>query len=69
MATSAIETELLTVTEAAAILRVSKATCYRLIQGGHIPAHRLGDSTIRIDRAEMLDALARHPVRVEEDPE
>jgi excisionase family DNA binding protein len=66
---STIETEplvLLTVGEAAELLRLAKPTVYRLIAEGALPSLKVGGS-IRIDRAELLDALARHPVRVEED--
>lgn len=63
---STIETsELMTVAEAASFLRLSRATAYRLIVSGELPAHRIGGS-IRIDRDEMLAALAIRPVRIED---
>jgi excisionase family DNA binding protein len=66
---STIETpplELLTVAEVAAVLRVSRATAYRLIEAGELPAHRVGGS-IRIDKAELLSSVLT--TRVEENPE
>jgi excisionase family DNA binding protein len=54
---STIETpgppELLTVAEAASILRVGRATAYRLVKAGEIPAHKFGGS-IRVSRAALL---------------
>jgi len=58
--------ELLTVPEVAAVLRVSRATTYKLIEAGSIPSHRVGGS-IRVERGEMLDALALRPVRLEDE--
>ncbi len=43
---------LLSVSEAAELLRVSKATAYRLVQAGELPALRVGHS-LRIDREEL----------------
>jgi excisionase family DNA binding protein len=64
---STIETtNLLTVAEAAAILKLSRATAYRLIESGELPAHRIGGS-IRIHEAELFESLAIRPIRVEED--
>jgi excisionase family DNA binding protein len=57
--------ELLTVPEAAAILRVSRATVYRLANDGELPAHRVG-AGIRFDRGELTE-FALRPFRVEED--
>jgi excisionase family DNA binding protein len=58
--------ELLTVRETADVLKLKPWTVYRLVKSGEIPAVKVGGS-IRINRDEMFDALARHPVRVEED--
>jgi excisionase family DNA binding protein len=55
----------LTVAEAALILKLSKASVYRLVAEGALPSLKVGGS-IRLDRAEMFEALTRHPVRVEE---
>jgi excisionase family DNA binding protein len=48
---------LLSVAETAQILRVSKATTYRLISAGELPAHRIGAS-LRVDRDELRDYIA-----------
>jgi putative molybdopterin biosynthesis protein len=50
---SAPATELLTVEEISAVLRVSRSTTYRLIQTGVLPAVHVGRQ-LRVDR----DALA-----------
>ena len=48
---------LLSAAETAQILRVSRATVYRLINAGELPAHRIGGS-LRIDRDELRDYIA-----------
>jgi excisionase family DNA binding protein len=50
------EAEFLTVAEAAALLRVSRATAYRLVEAGEIPAARVGGQ-LRVDRLELLARL------------
>ena len=40
------------------MLRVSRATFYRLVAAGEIPAIRIGRS-LRFDRQAVLDALKR----------
>lgn len=51
----------LTITEAAARLRVSTATVYRLVAGGELPAVRDGGSVlVRSDHVERHDATHRH---------
>ncbi len=47
------EMDLLTIPEAAALLRVGRDTAYRLATDGAIPAVKLGKS-IRIPRAALL---------------
>jgi excisionase family DNA binding protein len=42
----------LTVSELAALLRVSRATAYGLVAGGEVPSVRVGGS-LRIPRAEL----------------
>lgn len=62
------ERALLTVAEAAAALNVSRATVWRWIDAGKLPAYRAGAKTIRI-RREDLDGLlqpARAGHRVDE---
>jgi excisionase family DNA binding protein len=44
--------QLLSLAEAATILRVSRATAYRLVHAGELPAHRIGGS-LRVDPREL----------------
>ena len=55
---STVETPLLTVAESAAFLRVSRATAYRLIASGEIPAHRVGGQ-IRIHSDDLRGLVTR----------
>lgn len=48
--------ELLTPAEAATVLRVSRATLYRLVAAGEIPAHKFGGS-LRISSTALLALL------------
>jgi excisionase family DNA binding protein len=43
----------LTVPEAADELRIPRTRCYELIQRGELPAVRIGERSIRINRAEL----------------
>jgi excisionase family DNA binding protein len=43
----------LTVPEAAEELRIPRTRCYELIQRGELPAVRIGERSIRINRAEL----------------
>jgi excisionase family DNA binding protein len=43
----------LTVPEAAIELRIPRTRCYALIQRGELPAVRIGERSIRVNRAEM----------------
>lgn len=52
---------LLTPREAAALLRLSLTTLYRLVQGGRVP-HLRASRSLRFERAELL-AWARAPCR------
>jgi excisionase family DNA binding protein len=61
-------TPLMTVPEAAARLRVSRATAYRLISRGELPALRLGNGSgpIRVPQSELeawLDSVQISPAR------
>ena len=56
--------DLLTITEAAAILRVTRSTAYKLVKSGALPAHRIGGS-LRVNRAE-LNAVLELPAHEEE---
>ncbi len=43
----------LTVPETAVLLRVPRTRCYELIQRGELPAVRIGERSIRVNRAEL----------------
>ncbi len=43
----------LTVPEAAEELRIPRTRCYALIQGGELPAVRIGERSIRVNRVEL----------------
>ena len=43
----------LTVPEAAGELRIPRTRCYELIQRGELPAVRIGERSIRVNRVEL----------------
>jgi excisionase family DNA binding protein len=43
----------ITVPEAAAELRIPRTRCYELIQRGELPAVRIGERSIRVNRHEL----------------
>lgn len=43
----------LTVPEAAEELRIPRTRCYELIQCGELPAVRIGERSIRVNRTEL----------------
>lgn len=43
----------LTVPEAAEALRIPRTRCYALIAGGELPAVRIGERSIRVNKAEL----------------
>ena len=43
----------LTVPEAATALRIPRTRCYELIQRGQLPAVRIGERSIRVNREEL----------------
>ena len=43
----------LTVPEAAEELRIPRSRCYELIQRGELPAVRIGERSIRVNRVEL----------------
>ena len=43
----------LTVPEAASELRIPRSRCYELIQRGELPAVRIGERSIRVNRREL----------------
>ena len=47
----------LTVPEAAEELRIPRTRCYELIQRGDLPAVRIGERSIRVNRAELESFL------------
>jgi excisionase family DNA binding protein len=47
----------LTVPEAADELRIPRTRCYELIQRGELPAVRIGERSIRVNRAELVSFL------------
>jgi excisionase family DNA binding protein len=62
---STVETSsLLSVAEAASIMRVSRATAYRLIDAGDLPAVKVG-SQLRVDRAELDQYVYGEPALLE----
>lgn len=57
---------LMTVTEVAAMLRVSKMTIYRLVHQGRIPCHLIGKS-FRIPHSAAVTYLNRNNVVTDDD--
>ncbi|HEY1969745.1 MAG TPA: helix-turn-helix domain-containing protein [Pseudonocardia sp.] len=51
-----LDEPLLTITEVAAALRVSKMTIYRLVHAGELPAIRIGKS-FRVQESALRDYL------------
>jgi excisionase family DNA binding protein len=47
------ENSWLTVPEAAEELRIPRTRCYELIQRGELPAVRIGERSIRVNRREL----------------
>lgn len=47
------EREWLTVPETAAELHIPRSRCYELIQQGSLPAVRIGERSIRVNRQEL----------------
>lgn len=58
---SASGPELVTLAEAAAVLRVSRTTLYRMVESRLLPFYRVR-RTLRFDRADLLSYLARQRV-------
>ena len=56
MQTNATTLQLLTIAEAAAVLRISVAPARRLIAAGELPAHRVGGQ-FRVNAAELRALL------------
>jgi excisionase family DNA binding protein len=47
----------LTVSETAAELHIPRTRCYELIQRGELPAVRIGERSIRVNRLELEEFL------------
>lgn len=64
------EHELLTLDEAAALLRCGKSTIRRHIEAGRLPAYKLGEATSKLlfKRDELLALLRPEPPRQQLDP-
>lgn len=56
-----IDTEFLTIAEAAALLKVDRSTIRRWIDRGDLPAYRVGQRAVRLRRDELERVIA--PVR------
>ncbi len=50
----------LTVPEAAVELRIPRSRCYELIQQGELPAVRIGERSIRVNRRELENFLLKN---------
>jgi excisionase family DNA binding protein len=50
----------LTVPEAAEELRIPRTRCYELIQRGELPAVRIGERSIRVNRLELEKFLLKN---------
>ncbi|MDP2935922.1 MAG: helix-turn-helix domain-containing protein [Dehalococcoidia bacterium] len=59
------ETDLLTISEAAKLLKISTVTLHRWLKQGRLPAYHLGPRCIRILRSDMAALLT--PTRKEEE--
>lgn len=55
--TAARASDWLTVAEAAAELQIPRTRAYALIQSGDLPAVRVGEKSLRINRRELAEFL------------
>lgn len=53
MMTTAHDAELLTIAEAAALLKVGRSTVNRWLRDGRLPAYRVGPKAVRIRRTDL----------------
>ena len=60
MVNETVSETLMTATELADYLRLSKASIYRLSEDGTIPTIRLGIYTIRFKLSDVMKALENH---------
>ncbi len=54
------ETEWMKVPEAAAYFRIPRSRMYELVQRGELPAVRIGERSIRVNRREVEQFLREH---------
>jgi excisionase family DNA binding protein len=54
------DTDLLTIAEAAELLKVSRVTIQRWLKQGRLPAYRVGPRAVRIKRTDALNFLTPH---------
>ena len=54
-----METEFLTLREAAGFLRISVATLNRVMRGGSIPSYKIGGRRL-FDKTELVEWVKRH---------
>ena len=59
--TTALTQDYLTVAEAAALLKVSQPTIWRWIDQGRLPAYRIGEKRVRINKTDLTRLIT--PVR------
>ncbi|MCC7353337.1 MAG: helix-turn-helix domain-containing protein [Anaerolineae bacterium] len=61
------DTELVTIEEAARLLRISPVTVWRMIKSGDLPALRIGRKTLRIRKSDLL-AIIQPAIEQESQP-
>lgn len=54
------DTEWMKVPEAAAYFRIPRSRMYELVQRGELPAVRIGERSIRVNRREVEQFLREH---------
>ena len=60
MVNETVDEKLMTASELADFLRLSKPSIYRLSEAGKIPTIRLGVYTIRFRLSDVMEALENH---------
>lgn len=68
MATT-LDTELLTIAETAALLKVDRSTIRRWIDQGTLPAYRVGQRAVRVRRDDLTKVMTPARSRMQEDDE
>lgn len=54
-----LDADFLTIPEVAELLRINVDSAYRLAAQGRIPSIKLGEKSVRVPRAALLDHLSR----------